>query len=86
MKNGLVDFVDYLSMLFMNDWFMNLSDNFLVNNWLLVLMDHVLMMLMDNVFVVFMNDILMMLMNLIPVRFLNYWLINVHLNSGCLGL
>ena len=68
--------------LLMNDWLMNLSDLFCVDNWLVIFMDNILMMLMNHITMVLMNNVLMMFMNNVPVMLLYNWLVNVLLNPG----
>lgn len=63
---------------------MNLSDFFLVNDWLMNFVDYRLMMFMNDVLVMLMNHILMMFMNYISVMLFYNWLISVHIDSGSL--
>jgi hypothetical protein len=75
-------------MLFMNERLMDLPHLFPMNDRLMNLMDHILMLLVNNVLMMLMDHILMMLMNNILVMLLNDGCRFVLLNEswGCMGL
>jgi hypothetical protein len=69
--NRNVPFFDQGGVLLVNDGLMVLMDVFFVNNGLVVLDDHVLMMFMKNIFLVFNKDVFVMFVNDVLMNFLN---------------
>jgi len=81
--NGHMLLFDQGSVFLMNDWLMMLMDVFLNDHWLMVLMNNVLVVLMQNVFLVFHDHILVMLMDHVLIDFLDNGSSNVspHISS-----
>jgi len=70
-------------MLLVDDWLMDFSNFFFMNNRLMMFMDDILMMFMDNILMMLMKNILMVLMDNILVMLFYNWLVNVGLNLWC---
>lgn len=84
MNHRLVNFVDDLPVLLVDYRLVNLTNFFLVNDWLDGFMDDILMMLMHDVLMMFMHHLLMLFMYHILMVLLDDRCVHMCLHAGCL--